>query len=163
MEGLLGLIVGIIILCAVVAIFFLTIEKIVGDPLLQKIGKICIGAIALVFVIVAAWGALVGGGAGGLRVTGMSLITFAVGLLVTIAVVYILNMAIDWFGFMVTELQYILSIVALIAILLAAGTALFGGNVRSVFGGKASAPFESQVEPLPPYPPRPPDIMREER
>jgi hypothetical protein len=34
MTGLLGLIIGVILLVAIVAVFFLTIEKIVSDPLL---------------------------------------------------------------------------------------------------------------------------------
>jgi hypothetical protein len=131
MSGLLGLIIGVILLVAIVAVFFLTIEKIVTDPLLVKIGKIVIGVIALIFVIAAAWGALFGGGGGpGMpHIDGRSLITFAVGLLIIIAVIYLLNMLISFFGFMVAELQYLLSIVALIAVIVLAGSALFGGAV----------------------------------
>lgn len=128
-SGLLGLIIGVILLVAIIAVFFLTVEKIIADPLLQKIGKIVIGVLGLVTVIAAAWGALFGGagGPGMPHLTGQSLITFAVGLLIIIAVVYLLNLLIGFFGFMVAELQYILSIVALIAVLVLAGTALFGG------------------------------------
>jgi hypothetical protein len=135
MTGLLGVIIGVILLVAIVAIFFLTIEKIVRDPLLQKIGKIVVGVIALIYVITAAWGALFGGGGGGLpHADGRALIYFAIGLLVIIAVVFLLNMLIAFFGFMVAELQYILSIVALIAILVVAAGALFGGNLGISIG-----------------------------
>lgn len=123
MSGLLALIIGVILLVAVVAIFFLVIESIVKDALLQRIGKIVIGVLALVSVISAIWGALFGGGAG--IPTGTNLIGFAVGLLIILAVVYIASIAITWFGFMVTELQYLLSLIALIAVLLVAGTTLF--------------------------------------
>jgi hypothetical protein len=133
MSGLFGLIIGVILLVAIVAIFFLTIQKIVGDPLLQQIGKIVVGVIALIAVLGALWTALFGGASAGMpNLTGQALITFAVGLLVIIAVVYILNMLIDFFGFMPEPLKYLLSIVALIAVICVAGAALFGGEASSL-------------------------------
>lgn len=140
-NALLDFFVGVILLVAVVAVFFLTVEKIVKDPLLIKIGKVVIGALALVILIIAAWGALFGGSRGGAVVSGAGLIYFAVGFLIVIAVVFVIDRVIAYFGFMVAELQYLLGLVALIAVLLLAGDALFGGGrVMGSIGGHLSAP-----------------------
>lgn len=134
-SALLDFFIGILLLVAAGAIFFLTIDKVVPDPLLAKIGKIVVGVLGVCLVLIFVWAVFFGGGKS-MGMTPLGLVHFAVGMLVVIAVCFILSWIINFFGFMVGELQYLLGILALIAILVLAGDVMTGGKVFSVMGGR---------------------------
>jgi hypothetical protein len=71
------------------------------------------------------------GGAGGPTITPGNVIEFAVAIIVIYAVFYILNLVIDWIALpaLAPVLKYVLAAVVLIAMLLAAEQALFGGGL----------------------------------
>ncbi len=133
-SSLFGFIIGIIVLFAIGAIFFLTIDRVAKDPFLAKIAKIVIGCLILIALVLAVAGVL-GFGGGGLAASPQSIVTFAVGVLVLIAVLYLIDLFLGWLGpnmglagGVVEAIRFIVTVVALIAMILIAGAALVGGG-----------------------------------
>lgn len=130
-SALIDFFIGIIILAGVLALFFLTIDKIAPDPWTNRIGRIVVGVIALVALLVAIKTVFFGGGGLSVRLDGLALVYFGIGLLVLIAVVYVLQLLVSWIGFMPEPINYLIGIVGLIVLLALAGGVLFGGNLGS--------------------------------
>ena len=97
MAGLVGFIVNLIALLAAGAIFFLSIDKVAPDAFFAKIAKIAIGALLLIALVVTVAGVF-GIGGGGLAVAPLGIIYFAIAVIVAVAVLYIINLVIDWIG-----------------------------------------------------------------
>jgi hypothetical protein len=140
-SGLLGFIVSIIMLFGVAAIFFLTIDRVAKDAFLAQIAKIAVGCLLLVAFILAVANVL-GFGGTAFSTSPMGIIIFAVGVLVLIVVLYIIDAVLDWIGAnmgmaapLVTIIKFVISVVALIALLLLAGTALLGGGDMNFLHG----------------------------
>ena len=133
-SGLLGFIISIIVLFAIGAIFFLTIDKVARDAFLAKIAKIVIGCLILIAFIMAIAGVL-GLGGSGLSASPQSIVIFAVGVLVLIVVLYLVDLFLGWLASnmgigasIVDAIRFIITVVALIALILIAGDALLGGG-----------------------------------
>jgi hypothetical protein len=137
-SGLLGFIITLVVLFAIGAIFFLTIDKVVKDAFLAKIAKIVIGCLILIAFILAVAGVL-GFGGGGLSASPESIVVFAVGVLVLIVVLYIVDLFLGWLAAnmgigapIVDAIRFVITVVALIALILVAGSALIGGGSLGV-------------------------------
>jgi hypothetical protein len=140
MSGLIAFIISIILLLGVGAIFFITIDGIAKDALLAKIAKIAVGCCLLIAFILAVAAAL-GFGGSAFSATPQGIITFAVGVLILIAVLYIVDMVLRWIGSamgvgepIVTAIRYIITVVALICLLLLAASALLSKGGASIPG-----------------------------
>jgi hypothetical protein len=134
-SSLVGFLVSIIVLFAVGAIFFLTIDRIVKDAFLAKIAKIVIGCLILISFVLAV--AAVLGLGGGFSASPQSIVIFGVGVLVLIVVLYLVNLFLDWLApnmgmspGIVEAIRFVITVVALIALILIAGAALLGGGDR---------------------------------
>jgi hypothetical protein len=133
-SSLLGFIISLIVLFAVGAIFFLTIDRVAKDPFLAKIAKIVIGCLILIAFVFAIAGVL-GFGGGGLAASPESIVVFAVGVLVLIVVLYLVDLFLGWLAAnmgigapIVEAIRFVITVVALIALILIAGSALIGGG-----------------------------------
>lgn len=135
-SGLVQFLVNIIALLAAGGIFFLAIDKVAPDAFFAKVAKIAIGAmllIALVLVLAAVFGL-----AGGVTMSPLGVVWFAVAVIVAVVVLYIINLVLDWVasnmggGSWVTPVKYVLGAIVLIGLLLAAANTLFGYRVASM-------------------------------
>jgi hypothetical protein len=141
-SGLVGFFVSLIVLFAVGAIFFLTIDAVAKNPFLAKIAKIIIGCLILIAFVLAVAGVL--GFGGGLTASPESIIVFGVGVLILIVVLYLVDLFLNWLGPnmglgapIVEAIRFVITAIALIALILIAGDALIGGGS----GGGSFLPF----------------------
>lgn len=148
-SGLIQFLINIVALLAAGAIFFLAIDKVAPDAFFAKIGKIAVGALLLIALIVTV--AAVFGMAGGVSVSIVGVVWFAVAVIVAIVVLYIINLLVDWIvGQMggagwAPVIKYILGAIVLIGLLIAAANLMFGvgmSNLSSTSPRK-SEPFRS--------------------
>lgn len=129
-SGLVQFVVNIIAILAAGGIFFVSIDKVAPDPFFAKIAKIAIGALLLIALVVTV--AAVFGLAGGITVSPLGIVWFAVAVIVAVVVLYIINLVLDWIarqmgeGPWVVPVKYVLGAVVLIGLLLAAANLLFG-------------------------------------
>jgi hypothetical protein len=139
-SGLVQFIVNIIALLAAGGIFFLSVDKVAPDPFFAKIGKIAIGALLLIALIITV--AAVFGLAGGTTVSPLGVVWFAITVIVAVVILYIINLVLDWIstnmgsGPWVVPVKYVLGAVVLIGLLIAAANMLFGYRI-----GNAPGPF----------------------
>lgn len=132
-SALMDFLIGMVILFGVAYMFFLAIDKIGPDEFFKKIANTAIGIVAFVAVLVAGKGVLFGGGGPALSASPIGLIEFAIGLLVVLLVIYLLYMAVDFFvPQFAVQLKYLIGAIALIALLVLAGRALFGGGLGMI-------------------------------
>lgn len=135
-SGLVQFLVNIIALLAAGGIFFLAIDKVAPDDFFAKVAKIAIGAMLLIALVLTL--AAVFGLAGGVTVSPLGVVWFAVAVIVAIVVLYIINLVLDWVatqmggGAWVTPVKYVLGAIVLIGLLLAAANTLFGYRVASM-------------------------------
>lgn len=129
-SGLVQFIVNIIAILAAGGIFFLSIDRVAPDEFFAKIAKIAIGALLLIALVVTI--AAVFGLAGGVTVSPLGIVWFAVAVIVAIVILYIINLVIDWIGGQmgagpwVPVIKYVLGAIVLIGLLIAAANLLFG-------------------------------------
>jgi hypothetical protein len=138
-SSLLGFIISLIMLFAIGAIFFLTIDQVAKNAFLAKIAKIVVGCLILIAFVLAVAGVL-GFGGGGVAASPQSIVIFAVGVLVLVVVLYIVDLFLNWLAAnmgisppVVEAVRFIITVVALIALILVAGTALIGGGASGSF------------------------------
>lgn len=138
-SGLVQFLINIIALLAAGGIFFVSIDKVAPDPFFAKIAKIAIGALLLIALIVVI--AAVFGLAGGLSVSPLGVVWFAVAVIVAVVVLYVINLIVDWIarnmgmGEIAGVIKYVLGAIVLIALLLAAANFLFGMKMGGVLHG----------------------------
>lgn len=132
-SGLMNFLIACIGLCGIYAIFHVGIDFIPSmDERLKKIGRIVIGVVLLIAFLYAVSAVLFGGG-GTIAITPMGIISFAIGMLVLLCVLYIITLGVNYFGAdLAAELRsailLVVGVIGLIAILLLAGSVLFGGG-----------------------------------
>ena len=114
-------------LVIIVGLIFVAIEMVQAPDGFKKIARFAVGGAALLIFLVAVGGALGFGGGGMIRVTPASVIEFAIGLVVLLAILYVAMLVITYFGVFVTEINYVLAAVAIIVILILALRAITGG------------------------------------
>ncbi len=116
--------VGLIIIAALI---FFAIEMIKVDEGFKKIARFAVGGAALLIFLVAVGGVFGFGGAGMVQVTPASIIEFAIGLIVLMIILYVVYMVVAWFGVFADPINYVVSGIAVIVILILALRAITGG------------------------------------
>ena len=112
--------------------------------LLAKIAKIVVGCLILIAFVLALAGVL--GFGSGVTLTPESIVIFAVGVLVLILVLYLVDLFLGWLAAnmgigagIVEAVRFIITVLALIALILVAGDALIGGG--TFLGGSVHSFF----------------------
>ena len=129
-SGLVNFVINIIAILAAGGIFFLSIDRVAPDPFFAKIAKIAIGALLLIALVVTV--AAVFGLAGGVTVSPLGVVWFAVAVIVAVVILYIINLVIDWLaqnmggGPWQVPVKYVLGAIVLVGLLIAAADFLFG-------------------------------------
>jgi hypothetical protein len=147
-SGLVQFIINLIALLAAGGIFFLSIDRIAPDAFFARIAKIAIGALILIALVVTI--AAVFGLASGVSVSAVGVVWFAVAVIVAVAILYIINLVIDWIAAQagaapwVVPVKYVLGVIVLIGLLLAAANLLFGYSFGSGPPIRRSEPFRPQ-------------------
>ncbi len=145
-AGLWNFVVTLIGLAIVIGLIFLAMEfRPLPEPY-RKFARLAVGG-AAALIVLAAIGAVLFGGAGGINVSVSpgSIIEFAIGVIVLFAVLWICDAALDYFGVPFADsIKFILTILALVVILGLAAKALLGGGLGFInlgnfgVGGKRS-------------------------
>jgi hypothetical protein len=129
-SGLVSFVINIIAILAAGGIFFASIDRVAPDAFFAKIAKIAIGAMLLIALVVTV--AAVFGMAGGMTVSPLGVVWFAIAVIVAVVILYIINLVIDYIaanmqaGPWQTPVKYILGAIVLIGLLIAAADFLFG-------------------------------------
>jgi hypothetical protein len=129
-SALMDFLIAVVGLCIIVYLIFLALDFIAPDERFKMIGRYAVGGVALLVFLVAVKGVLFGGG-GAMAITPAGIIAFAIGLIVTMVVLYIIYMVIDRLapGDLAVPVKYVIGAIALVAILFLAQQVLFGGGV----------------------------------
>jgi hypothetical protein len=140
-SSLVQFVINVIAILAAGGIFFVSIDKVSPDAFFAKIAKIAIGALLLIALVVTL--AAVFGMAGGLTVSPLGVVWFAVAVIVAVVVLYIINFVIDWIGRQMSEpnsqttwvgpVKYVLGAIVLIALIVAAANLIFGMSSIHIF------------------------------
>jgi hypothetical protein len=151
-SGLVQFVINLIALLAAGAIFFLSIDKVAPDEFFAKIGKIAIGALLLIALIVTV--AAVFGLATGVTVSPVGVVWFAVAVIIAVVVLYVINLIVDWIatsmgiGPLAGIIKYVLGAIVLIALLVAAANLLFGYKIGGVLRSDNGQATENRVHSL---------------
>jgi hypothetical protein len=135
-SGLVTFIVNIIALLAAGGIFFISIDRVAPDEFFGRVAKIAIGALLLIALVVTI--AAVFGLAGGVTVSPLGVVWFAVAVIVAVVILFVINMIVDWLGtnmgmaHLSAIIKYVLGAIVLIGLLIAAANLLFGYHVGSL-------------------------------
>jgi hypothetical protein len=135
-SGLVQFVVNIIAILAAGGIFFVSIDKVAPDPFFAKIAKIAIGALLLIALVVTV--AAVFGFAGGVSVSPLGIVWFAVAVIIAVVVLYLINLVVDWIASQMgggpwsVPVKYVLGAIVLIGLLVAAANLLFGYRMGSL-------------------------------
>jgi hypothetical protein len=134
-SGLMDFLIAVVGLCIIVYLIFLALDFIAPDERFKLIARYAVGGTALLVFLVAIKGVLFGGG-GVMAITPVAVIEFAIGLIVVMVVLYIIYMVIDFLapGNLSVPIKYVIGALALIAILVVAERALFGGGLGIIQG-----------------------------
>jgi len=146
-AGLMDFLITLIVLFGAGALFFLTIDRVAPDETMKKIGKIAVGVVLLV-VFLLAIKAVLFGGAGALSLGGNGIIYFAIGVIVILVVLYLIDLLLNWLAAnmgigapIVAAVKYVIFAVALIALLVLADRTFFGGSYsRPILGDLGGTP-----------------------
>jgi hypothetical protein len=135
-SGLVQFVINIIAILAAGGIFFVSIDRVAPDEFFKKIAKIAIGALLLIALVVAV--AAVFGLAGGIAVSPVGVVYFAIAVIVAVVILFIINLVLDYIaghmggGPWVVPVKYVLGAVVLIGLLIAAANMLFGVGIAGL-------------------------------
>ena len=159
-SALMDFLIAVVGLVLVVGLVFLAIDYLAPDERFKKIARWAVGGVALIVFLVAIKGVLFGGAVGAMGFSPNGLIEFAIGLLVVLVVVFIIYAVIDFLApAFAMQIKYVIGAIALIAILVVAQRALFGGGLGMLSGKLAESVVPSIGATMPPVTP----IIRDER
>lgn len=134
-SGLMDFIISIILLLATGFVFFLVIDRLAPDPLLNKIGKIAVGIVLLIVFLLAVKAVLFGGAGAVAHLAPQGFLWFCIGVIVVLVVLFIIEFVLDWLagqmgaaGGLVQIVKYVIFAIALIALLVVADKTLMGGS-----------------------------------
>jgi len=138
-SALIDFVIALIVICGTGALFFLTIDRVAPDALLNKIAKIAIGIVLAVVILLAVKSLLFGGG-GGPVVSAGGIIGFAIGVIVILVLLFLIDMVLKWLGtqmgdWLISIIRYLVFAVALIALLVLADRTLFAGHYLPSMAG----------------------------
>jgi hypothetical protein len=141
-SALMDFLITLVVICGAGGLFFVAIDRIAPDPFLNKIGKIAVGVVLLVVLLLAIKGVLFGGG---VAISAGGIIAFAIGLIVLLVVLFLIDKVLDFLGGTVSAwladiIRYVVFAIALIALLVLADRSLFGARYTGAmdFGGTPS-------------------------
>jgi len=142
-SALMDFLIAVVGLCIIVYLIFLALDFIAPDERFKLIARYAVGGTALLVFLVAIKGVLFGGGGGGMSVTPLAVIEFAIGLIVVMVVLYIIYMVVDFLApaNLAVPIKYVIGAIALIAILIVAEKALFGGGLGFI----SSSGFQTRL------------------
>jgi hypothetical protein len=144
-SALFDFFIALILLCGAVGLFFYAIEGMSPDALFTKIARLAVGLVAVVVFLYAIKGVFFGGG-GTVTVTPLGVITFAIGILVVLLVIYVAKAAIAFFlPQFAAPAMYIIGGVALIVLLGLFAQIFFGGGL-SFPSGAGNRPLVQQQQ-----------------
>ncbi len=138
-SALFDFLISLVVLGLIAALFFVVIGRISPDETFARIARIAVGGVILVLALLAIKAVLFGGG-GVFAMGPRGLLTFALGAIVVLLVLFIINLVLDKFGAMAgiadwtSVIKYVIAAIALIALLVLAGDALLGGGVGVTSG-----------------------------
>jgi hypothetical protein len=137
-SALIDFVITLVVIMGTGALFFIAIDRAAPDPMMNKIGKIAIGVVIAVVVLLAVKGLLFGGGA--LVLTAGGIIGFAIGVIVILVLLFLVDLVLNWLGGQISEpivsaVKYIVFAVVLIALLVLADKTFFGGRYLGVVLG----------------------------
>lgn len=132
-SALMDFLIAVVGLCIIVYLIFLALDFIAPDERFKALARYAVGGAALLVFLVAIKGVLFGG-AGLMAVTPIGVIEFAIGMIVVMVVLYIIYMVIDHLApaGLAVPIKYIIGAIALIAMLILAEHALFGGGIGTI-------------------------------
>lgn len=134
-SAFLNFVITLVGLAIVVGMIFLALDRVTRDDFLKKIGKIAVGGSAVLVLLFALRGAFFGGGAGASAISPVALIEFAIGVIVLIGIFVLVDMAVTaWLAPYAGPINYVLSILMLVLLLVLAEKALFGGGLGLISG-----------------------------
>lgn len=143
-SGLFDFLITLIVLIATGVMFFLVIDRAAPDATMNKVAKIAVGVVFTVVILLAIKSLLFGGGAAALSAGG--LITFAIGIIIILVLLYLLDVAIGFIAdFIGATLAGIIKVVVfaiiLIALLVLVDKTMMGGHYTSgMFGNLGNTP-----------------------
>ncbi len=128
-SALFDFFIAIVALCGAGLLFAVAIDGIAPNPLFAKIAKIAVGVAVIIALLFAIRGVLFAGGGGGLVVSPLGVLYFAIGIIIVLVVLYLVRMAVSYFAPQFVEpIMYVVGAIALIALLGLAATTLFEGG-----------------------------------
>lgn len=144
-SALFDFLIAIIGLIGVGVLIFYCIDFLSQDITFRKIARTAVGIVLLIAFLVAVKGVLFGSG-GSFSFSPVNLIEFAIGLIVLLVVIFIIYWVIDWLAVpFAVPLKYIIGALALIALLVLAEKALFGGGLGLSNFRQRSETFQSRT------------------
>jgi hypothetical protein len=152
-SALFDFIITLIVLGVAGAMFFVVIDKAAPDPSMNKVAKLGVGGVFAVILLLALKGLLFGGSV--LALSAGGLIAFAIGIIVILLVLYLLDIAIGYLAGLIGQpLANIIRVVAFALILIA----LLVLVDKTLMGGHFTGPMPRMTDSL-----STPSIMKPER
>jgi hypothetical protein len=138
MAGLFNFLVTLIVLCAAGAMFFIVVDKASPDATMNRVAKIAVGTVFAVAIILAIRDVLFGGG--GQAISFGGIISFAIGIIVILVVLALLDIVIGFIASMIgAQLAAIVKLIVfaiiLIALLVLVDSTLMGGRYIGAYVG----------------------------
>lgn len=142
-SGLLDFLITIVVLIGAGVLFFISIDRMAPDPFMNRIAKVAVGVTLLVILLIGVKAVLFGGGAP--TVTGGGIVEFAIGLIVILVVLFLIDKALAVAAAYVSPLlaeivRYVVFAIALIALLVLFDKTFFRGAVVGRYIDLGSTP-----------------------
>ena len=130
MGALFSFLITLIVVCGAAAMFFIVVDKAAPDPAMNRVAKIAVGVVFAVIIILAIQTVLSGGGA---AASVGNIIGFAIGIIIILVVLYLLDMAIGFIASFtnaqIAEIcRVIIFAIILIALLILVDNTLMGAR-----------------------------------
>lgn len=137
-SGLFDFVITLIVLIAAGVMFFLVIDRAAPDSTMNRVAKIAVGVVFAVLILLMIKGLLFGG-AGAAALSAGSLIGFAIGIIIILVVLYILDIAIGFIASLIGEqlaqiVKVVVFAIILIALLVLVDKTMMGGKVTGAAG-----------------------------
>jgi hypothetical protein len=131
-SALFDFLITLIVIVAIGSLFYVAIGAISTNETFVKIARIAVGVSLLIIFLLAVRGVFFGGG-GAARVSPQGVLYFAAAIIVALLVIFLVKWFVGWIAPEFSEpVIFVISAIALIALLYVAGEILFGGGLAGV-------------------------------
>ena len=142
-SALLDFVIALVVIVGTGVLFFTVIDKVAPDATMNKVSKVAVGVVLTVVVLLALKALLFGGGGAAILSAG-GIIYFAIGVIVLLVVLFLVDLALSYVAAPLGEpligaIKYLIFAIALIALLVLADNALFGGRYVGKHFGQVPA------------------------